>query len=347
MGVSELLASRGWSVDGSKIRNALDRLDVRDYVSTNVGVIQAEIDNGEELRVLCPFCDDRKGKMYINTEKRTVFCQRCRYGVGIGFLKFMADAEGIPKHQVVLRLMQSALHIEGSVDSLLDRILNSGDELGEVDNSGVEKAHSICLPEGSVRLFRGIRTGLAQRAERYLRSRLSAEQCRRDKFYLWRCRVLIPTYFAGELVTWVARDLTGKSSRKYMTPTGVSQGLWIFGWDRIRNLDRVVVVEGCFDAYAVERAGYPACASFGKHLTKVQCDLLSRFERITILYDQDAISSARESALQLERFGVDVRVGILHHGDPDSYSEDDLSDVILTACSPRSSEFIRQYMEVI
>tara|TARA_R100001594_G_scaffold88166_1_gene122465 strand:+ start:4744 stop:5748 length:1005 start_codon:yes stop_codon:yes gene_type:complete len=334
-------------VDGSRIQNALDRLDVRDYVSTHVGSIQAEIDNGEELRVICPFCDDHKGKMYINTVKRTVFCQKCRYGVGVGFVRFMSEAEGIPKHQMMMRLVQSSAYIGADVNSLLDSVMSTGEDADAPEDDLILKAHSIDLPDGSMQLFRGRNLHRLRAAERYLRGRLSEEQCTRDRFYVWRNRVLIPTHFAGEIVTWVARDLTGKSNRKYMTPTGVSQGLWIFGWDRIRNNDDVVIVEGCFDAYAVERAGYACGASFGKHLTDVQCDLLSRFGRITVLYDQDAIASSRESALRLERRGVDVRVGILRHGDPDSYTKDDLRSVIESAASPHSSEFIRQYLEAV
>ena len=137
--------------------------------------------------------------------------------------------------------------------------------------------------------------------------------------------------------------MTGRAAKKYLNPKGVSQALWFFNWDNCVSSNRVVVCEGVFDAMAVERAGYPAMASFGKRLSSVQRKLLSRFDEVTILYDQDALFGAFDTGKKLAKL-TEVKIGILKEGDPGDADVSTLRKVIDDAGSVKSPGFLVEYI---
>ena len=191
---------------------------------------------------------------------------------------------------------------------------------------------------------------LMTQAENYLLNRgITREQGRQHEMYFvckgyFRRRVLVPVRFCKALVAFVARDVTGRAEKKYLNPKGVSQALWFFNWDGCSRQRNIVVCEGVFDALAVERAGYPAMASFGKRLSLVQRKLLGRFEEVTILYDQDALSDAYDSGQRLAEL-TKVRVGILKKGDPGDSDKATLVRVIESAEGVKSPGFLVDYLK--
>lgn len=55
--------------------------------------------SGGEYRTDCPFCNDKKGHLYINPEKNVFHCMRC--GAEGGAIKLKSLLDGIPEQEVI------------------------------------------------------------------------------------------------------------------------------------------------------------------------------------------------------------------------------------------------------
>jgi len=55
--------------------------------------------SGCEYRTNCPFCNDKKGHLYINPEKNVFHCMRC--GAEGGAVKLKALLDGVPVQEVI------------------------------------------------------------------------------------------------------------------------------------------------------------------------------------------------------------------------------------------------------
>lgn len=153
---------------------------------------------------------------------------------------------------------------------------------------------------------------LSRSALRYLANRdISAEYARKRGIVEWtdQFRVLVP-YFndAGELIFWTSRrytDLAG-SGPKYIAAPGTKPLYTLHA-----NCDRLVLVEGVFDAMAVQRAGFAAVALHGKslpnYLQKYFLTIAGRYGIIDVMLDTDAFGSAigiRNSLLTQRVIGI-------------------------------------------
>lgn len=132
----------------------------------------------------------------------------------------------------------------------------------------------------------------------YLRSRgLTSQSIRTFGLGLYtgtgllRGRVVIPIHnAAGELIAYAGRAIDGQAP-KYRFPAGFRKSLVLFNLHRaIASQARtVVVVEGFFDAIAVQQAGFPAVvALMGSTISRRQADLLSAHaDRVVLMLDGD------------------------------------------------------------
>lgn len=91
----------------------------------------------------------------------------------------------------------------------------------------------------------------------------------------WLDRLIIPVYKGKDLVFWQGRDLFGRHTRKYLSPS-VDKGAIISNYEVLttHTNDPIYVVEGWFDAYHIQ-----GTAVFGKVLTDAQITLLNRSRR--------------------------------------------------------------------
>ena len=103
----------------------------------------------------------------------------------------------------------------------------------------------------------------------------------------YKDRIVIPVHKDGEMVSYTSRDITGRSPLRYKNcPT--EQEVFplkdtLYGLDKVVG-DSVVVVEGPTDAW---RVGPGAVATFGIAWTKAQMVMLTRFNRVSILFDKE------------------------------------------------------------
>ena len=146
-------------------------------------------------------------------------------------------------------------------------------------------------------------------------------------------RIVIPCYYQGDIVTFVARDMTGYSDRKYLNPTANKQGDFLFGYDFVLS-DSVVVTEGVFDAISV---GDMAVASFGKSLSARQLNLLSLYKTVIFYWDDDAYPQVERYAKELN--GVVKTVLHPDEFDAGSRSYEDNQTLIDSAVPIRSVDY--------
>lgn len=113
----------------------------------------------------------------------------------------------------------------------------------------------------------------------------------------WAKRVIIPIYKENQLIFYVGRDLTGKHTQKYLSPS-YSKEKVLFGFDELfRQTDEpLYIVEGWFDAWAIN-----GVAILGNEISDAHATWLNRSQRRKI-YIPDRLGDgwvAAERALQL------------------------------------------------
>ncbi len=140
----------------------------------------------------------------------------------------------------------------------------------------------------------------------------------------FRFRIIMPVFMNNRMLSFVGRDITGKSILPYKNS---SEKFCIRDPKKcLYNIDSViqekaVVVEGIFDAW---RIGDGAVATFGDQYTHEQIRLFKNLKRVFVLYDADATHISYKLASDLSAIVKEVKVIELSEGDPDKLTEDDV-----------------------
>lgn len=111
-------------------------------------------------------------------------------------------------------------------------------------------------------------------------------------------RVFIPIKYQGDIVSWQTRDMSGKSSLKYIACPEARELIHhkhIFYNDT--EDDEVVLCEGVVDVWKVTLAGYTAICGFGVQLTKEQILRLMKIKRVLIFFDPDVAGQSKAALL--------------------------------------------------
>jgi len=282
------------------LQDAIKNFDFESYVDSKFEKIY-KTGKPYRLRTHCPFCDDEKtGHFYIHLPGRWVYCQKCKYNPKY-LPRFLADMEGISYSAAVERLTNDEIIFADK--RKVSEIVN---EIYEEEDTNVE--HTYCNLELDLSFVPILEVtdipvvdGYLAEAKSYLNER-GVSDFQIKKYDLRYCytgrysgRIIVPCYYQGDVVTFVARDLTNTAPQKYLNPTANKQGDFLFNYDYIFG-DHVVVAEGVFDAIAI---GDSAVASFGKSLSQRQLDLLSYFKEVIFYWDDDAYEQVERYAKKL------------------------------------------------
>jgi len=258
--------------------------------------------NGE-VRINCPFCSDHKLHLYINEAKGVFHCFRC-------------ETSG-----PVERLF---LFLEGGEEEWPSRPSMPY----RIDD---EHLDLIELPEGYSSEF--CRSEEGRQALQYLQNRgIDEDTIRRYAIGFcatgkYRGRIIVPIFHRGVLVSFVARAYHDGLTPKVLNPSqdeAPAPSNFLFNLDQAVFFPSVVIVEGVFDALTtgVIDGRYCAVATFGKHLTEnqIQLLLLSGFEEAVFAWDtRDAIPQTLSYARKLLPFFKTVKVAFLPgNEDPNS-----------------------------
>jgi DNA primase len=126
----------------------------------------------------------------------------------------------------------------------------------------------------------------------------------------WKWRVIIPITVRGQLVSWQARDITGKAELRYLSVADdkcvLTSKEVVYGLDQAKT-GSIVVAEGPLDVW---KLGPGAVCMFGTAYTGTQVAFLRKFSRVRILFDNEekAQSQARKLAIDLASFGTDTKI---------------------------------------
>lgn len=287
-----------------------------------------------EILTDCPWCG--RPKLYVNPGKGVFFCQRCRETGGGA--RLVAKIEGTSLEEAKSRLTLTPQ----DADELLKQLIEaSSSSSSRRDDQADTPSHP--LPEGFVPCF----DGEWWRLPSYLSDPLPEGRgldelaiVRHGLGYVeegrYRNRVVVPV-ITGTHRTFLARLMgrprefawTSKSGElveppKYLTPRGADLARTLYLLDHLPDDGHIIVVEGVFDAIRLAGFGFPAVASFGKHLSRDQIRLIrgKRPRRVTLFRDSDAEADGWANAEELRRRlrrGTKIDVAICPPGhDPDS-----------------------------
>ena len=118
--------------------------------------------------------------------------------------------------------------------------------------------------------------------------------------------VTIPVHSPdGICVGFVGRSVEGKEFKN--TP-GLPKSKVLFNLHRVKNSDKVYVVESSFDAIRLDQCGMPAVATLGANVSNTQIDLLKKyFNNIILLADNDEAGGNMKERL-IEKLGSRLSV---------------------------------------
>jgi len=272
--------------------------------------------NEREYVIRCPICSDSPthNHLYINPKEGIYHCFYCGTGGKLkGLIEKYGGGQQLTKEQKVVKKKKYEL-IDFSEFPKVTGMLNHMDR--------VALSYLISpLEQGG----RGLSRDEVKRYD--MRLGLS------DRFY---GRVIIPIYEGGKVVCFSARSFLHFVEPKYLFPyteeSLLSASKAIFNYNRNEALSNVAIVEGIFDAIALNRiVGMHGMAILSKTLSESQLKKLLNLSRDTIFYvmlDADAYKGAFKVAESLYSYDRDIRICFLEKGDPAAVSENELLEAI-------------------
>jgi DNA primase len=308
---------------------------------------------GKSFKGLCPFHREKSPSFHVDRDKGLFYCFGC--GVGGDVFKFLTLAERFTFPEAV-EYVASRVGIElpkkkrtsreADKDDLLD-VMDDASEaffqaLGWSPNAAQQYLHERGVAAEIVKKY-GF--GYAPDSWDYIYSRLTKKHGEQkletaglimprktgNGFYdRFRNRLMIPIHSeTGALVGFGGRALDGSDPKYLNSPESevFNKSRLLYNLhrskDTMRRMDRAILVEGYFDAIALDYLGVPGVvASMGTSLTTGQASLLRRFcKRVIVAYDGDnagRMATLRAAPILLSA-GISVEVLDLGgEKDPDS-----------------------------
>ncbi len=323
---------------------------------------------GKSYKGLCPFHREKSPSFHVDRDKGLFYCFGC--GTGGDIFKFLVLTERFTFPEAVE-------HVAGRVGIELPkrrktaRENDKDDLLGVIDDAS-EAFHQALgwTPNAADEYLkqRGVSKeiitkygfGFAPDSWDYILRRLGQKhgekrleavglvQPRKEKsgFYdRFRNRLMIPIHSdTGALVGFGGRSLDGTEPKYLNSPESelFNKSRLLYNLhrskDAMRRYDRAILVEGYFDAIAIDHAGVPGVvASMGTSLTTGQASLLRRYtRRIVLAYDSD--NAGRNATLRaapiLLSAGLHVEaLDLQGEKDPDSLIQKHGTDKFLDVLS--------------
>src|SRR5256714_7147414 len=302
-------------LNDSVIAQVRSAADIVDFVSQVTPLKLA----GKSYKGLCPFHREKTPSFHVDRTKGLFYCFGC--GTGGDVFKFLTLTERFTFPEAVehvasrvgIELPRRKRSVrEADKDDLFEVIDDASlafhQALGFSDNPAAEYLAQRNVPKEIVEKY-GF--GYAPNSWDYILRRLAGKHGekklelaglimpRKEKtgyYDRFRNRLMIPIHReTGALVGFGGRTLDGQDPKYLNSPEGelFNKSRILYNLhrskDAMRRIDRAILVEGYFDAIAIDHAGVPGVvASMGTSLTSGQASLLRRFcTKVVIAYDGD------------------------------------------------------------
>jgi len=277
---------------------------------------------GREYMFRCPFPDhdDMSPSFSLNRSTGVWNCFVCGGG---DFFKFIKIVEGFKTLKESIEFLKKKV---GFVDNFQVSFETLDKSFEEFKNKCDCSEEENVIPE-----LKDVSLPNCVSAEEFfdiVKKRVSIENIRKwDMKYCiepaskyeekYRNRLIIPVYFEGKLVTFAARDMSGRAEKwnemkkelkkgnyskdeiddlikeheckKFLYPFGAPLSYVFFNWDdAIKKKDYVILVEGIFDAVRLIEYGFNAISILSCHLNSYRINLLIKnFNKIYVSLDND------------------------------------------------------------
>jgi DNA primase len=208
----------------------------------------------------------------VNKESGIFFCFSCQESV---------DLIALVMHQTsrsyfeAIRFIKSKEAVGASLENEISRKINSEPDYVLFDEVLVKRLASQSLA--------------SPRAIRYFEGRRITQDSMK-KFDLGYSEnndmVTIPVHSPdGMLVGFVGRSIEGK---QFKNTSNLPKSKVLFNLHRVKASKVVYVVESSFDAIRLDQVGFPAVATLGANVSRIQLDLLNKyFTSIVVIADND------------------------------------------------------------
>ncbi|HKS22336.1 MAG TPA: DNA primase [Thermoanaerobaculia bacterium] len=298
----------------AQVRSAADIVDF-------VGQVTPLKLAGKSYKGLCPFHREKTPSFHVDRDKGLFYCFGC--GTGGDVFKFLTLTERFTFPEAV-EYVAGRVGIELPRKKRTAREADKDDLLEVIDEASLAFHQALGFPDNAaVRYLRERRVpkeiidkygfGYAPDSWDYIVTRL-ARKFGEKKLELaglvtprksgsgyydrFRNRLMIPIHSeTGALVGFGGRSLDGSDPKYLNSPDSdlFNKSRILYNLHRSKdamrrsNIDRAILVEGYFDAIAIDHAGVPGVvASMGTSLTSGQASLLRRYTtRVVIAYDGD------------------------------------------------------------
>src|SRR5437870_7765823 len=302
-------------LNDSVIAQVRSAADIVDFVAQVTPLKLA----GKSYKGLCPFHREKTPSFHVDRAKGLFYCFGC--GTGGDVFKFLALTERFTFPEAVEHVA-SRVGIELPRRRKTTRESDKDDLLEVVDEASEAFHQALGFPDNPARKYldhRGVAEesikkygcGYAPDSWDYSLTRLARKHGEKTLelaglvmprksgtgFYdRFRNRLMIPIHReTGALVGFGGRSLDGSDPKYLNSPESdlFNKSRLLYNLhrskDAMRRIDRAILVEGYFDAIALDHAGVPGVvASMGTSLTTGQASLLRRFTtRVVIAYDGD------------------------------------------------------------
>ena len=260
-------------------------------VLTGAGItIENEVDS--DYIIFCPFHSNHRtpaGEVDKNTG--IFYCFSCQH---------VADLIELVMHTTSRTYFESARYIKGKEQNI--------DLEKQINQQLFVKPDYIQFDEV---LIKRLNTQALEtpRAVNYFYGRRINESSMK-KFHLGysdkQDMVTVPAHSPdGMCVGFVGRSIEGKEFKN--TP-GLPKAKLLFNLHRVKNSDRVYIVESSFDAIRLDQVGLPAVATLGANISNTQVELLRKyFNNIIVIADNDEAGNSMKTRL-VEKLGSRVSI---------------------------------------
>lgn len=273
----------------------------------------------EEYRICCPFCSDKRFRLYINSSWISFDGRHDNPGL---IHCFNTDGK-----------QESCTDIEENVDMLRRMVAGLGqntvflgnfqdyrasEETNVSDNVKV-KLPGECIdiaelddnhPAISYLIYRDYDISL-------LSEKFGVKYCISppDGMDIVRNRIIIPVTMRNKLVGWQARSINDYEFPKYFTMPGMKIKNCLYNYDNASKHDSVIVCEGVTDVW---RVGDKAVATFGKSVSEYQLKMLVRWKYVIIFWDSDAKDESYNLSKKLSKYTTTYVLTYENYKDPGS-----------------------------
>lgn len=274
---------------------------------------------GKSYKGLCPFHREKSPSFHVDRDKGLFYCFGC--GTGGDVFKFLALTERFTFPEAVEHVAarygielpkKRKTTRDNDKDELLEVLDDASQAFHQALNWTPNAADDYLQKRGvSKEIITRYGFGFAPDSWDYILRRLGQKHGekrleltglispRKEKtgyYDRFRNRLIIPIHSeTGAIVGFGGRSLDGSEPKYLNSPESelFNKSRLLYNLhrskDAMRRYDRAILVEGYFDAIAIDHAGVPGVvASMGTSLTTGHASLLRRFtRRIVLAYDGD------------------------------------------------------------